>query len=126
MSQSIELYPRLVVKGADAALEFYAQAFEAEVTDRHADEHGRVVHAMVEFPGGKFAVKDADGTDPAPVLGEVPVIIALYVADADALAARMIEAGAEVIFPVSTHDYGDRGGRLRDPWGHLWMVAQRL
>jgi uncharacterized glyoxalase superfamily protein PhnB len=126
MSENIELYPRLVVKGADAALDFYARAFDGEVTDRHTDQHGRVVHAMVRAGGTKFAVKDADGTDPAPVRGEVPVIFAVYVEDADAMAARMIDAGAEVVSPVSTHDYGDRGGRLRDPYGHLWMVAQRL
>ena len=53
------------------------------------------------------------------------MIVALYVTDADAVAALMAEGGAEVLFPVDDHPYGERGGRLRDPFGHLWMIAQR-
>ncbi|MDN5751107.1 MAG: VOC family protein [Pseudonocardia sp.] len=120
-----DLYPRLVVSGADAALAFYTAAFDGRVTERFTDPDGRVVHAMVEVDGLRFAVKDADGYDPAPAPGQVPVIIALYVADPDAVAARMVDGGATVIFPVDDHPYGERGGRLADPFGHLWMVACR-
>jgi PhnB protein len=120
-----DLYPRLVVNGADAALAFYANAFGGEVTERFTDPDGRVVHAMVNLDGVRFAVKDADGHDPAPVTGGVPVIIALYVDDPDAVAARMVDHGATVIFAVDDQPYGERGGRLADPFGHLWMVACR-
>jgi PhnB protein len=120
-----QLYPRLVVEGADAALAFYAQAFGGEVTERFTDPDGKVVHAMIAAGPVRFAVKDADGYDPAPAAGGVPVIIALYVADPDALAARMVEGGATVVFPVSDQPYGERGGRLADPFGHLWMLAKR-
>ncbi len=126
MSENIELYPRLVVDGADAALDFYVRAFSGTVSERFTDLDGHVVHAMVEAGPVRFAVKDADKYDPAPSADSVPVIIALYVTDADAVAARMVDGGAEVIFPVADHDYGDRGGRFRDPFGHLWMIAQKL
>jgi PhnB protein len=119
-----ELYPRLVVAGADAALAFYVEAFGAEVLERHTDPDGRVVHAMVAAGPVRFAVKDADGYDPAPSAGAVPVIIALYVADADEVARRMVAGGASVLFEVADQPYGERGGRLADPFGHLWMVAQ--
>jgi PhnB protein len=119
------LYPRLVVDGADAALAFYTAAFGGRVTERFTDPDGGVVHAMVERGPVRFAVKDADGYDPAPTAGGVPVILALYVADPDAVAARMVECGATVLFPVGDQPYGDRGGRLADPFGHLWMVARR-
>ena len=36
-----------------------------------------------------------------------------------------LAAGATVVFPVADHDYGDRAGRLADPFGHQWMIAQR-
>jgi PhnB protein len=125
MSEIEQFYPRLVVEGADEALAFYATAFGGEVTERYADG-GRVLHAMVVAGPARFAVKDAGDGDPAPSSGGTPVIMALYVADPDAMAQRMLEGGARVIFPVTDHEYGDRGGRLADPWGHQWMVAKRL
>ena len=126
MSEIEEFYPRLVVEGADEALAFYAKAFGGEVTERYAADDGRVQHAMVVAGPARFAVKDAGDGDPAPAGGGMPVIMALYVSDPDAVAARMVDGGARVIFPVTDHDYGERAGRLADPWGHQWMVAQRL
>ena len=125
MNEIEELYPRLVVAGADAALAFYSAALGADVVERYTDPDGRVVHAMLAAGPVRFAVKDADRYDPAPREGGVPVILALYVRDADAVAARMVDGGASVVFPVADQPYGERGGRLRDPFGHLWMIAQR-
>ncbi|MBW0114067.1 VOC family protein [Pseudonocardia abyssalis] len=121
-----DLYPRLVVADADSALAFYSAALDGEVTERFTGPDGKVQHAMVAVDGVRFAVKDADDTDPAPRPGSVPVIIALYVDDPDAVADRMVAHGATVLFPVADHDYGERGGRLADPYGHLWMVARPL
>jgi uncharacterized glyoxalase superfamily protein PhnB len=125
VSEIQELYPRLVVDGADAALEFYGRALGGTVTERHAGPDGRVVHAMLRAGPVRFAVKDADEHDPAPGDGGVPVILALYVSDVDAVARRMVDAGADVVFAVRDQPYGERAGRLRDPYGHLWMLAQR-
>lgn len=125
MPEILDLYPRLVVDGADAALAFYTAAFGGEVSERSTGPDGRVVHAMVVAGTARFAVKDADGYDPAPTAGRVPVIIALYVGDPDAVAERMVAGGATVVFPVADHDYGERAGRLADPFGHLWMIARR-
>ncbi|MGD9531444.1 VOC family protein [Pseudonocardia sp.] len=125
MSDITELYPRLVVDGADAAIGFYRAAFGAELLERYTGPDGRVVHAMLAAGPARWAVKDADGYDPGPAGGGVPVILALYVADADAVAARMVDGGGTVVFPVADHPYGERGGRLADPFGHLWMIAQR-
>ena len=105
---------------------FYGKAFGAEVTERYADGR-RVQHALLVAGPARFAVKDAGDGDPAPAAGGgIPVIMALYVDDPDAVAARMLDGGARVIFPVTDHEYGERGGRLADPWGHQWMLAKRL
>jgi PhnB protein len=71
-------------------------------------------------------VKDAGDGDPAPTGDGVPVIMSLDVSDSDAVAERMLDAGATVIFPIADHGYGDYGGRLRDPFGHQWMISQRI
>ena len=125
MSEILGLHPRLVVEGADAALSFYSTALGGEVTERYT-VNGRVVHAMVTAGPVRFAVKDAGDGDPAPSGGGVPVIMSLDVSDADAVAERMLAAGATVIFPIADQDYGDRGGRLADPFGHQWMIAQHI
>jgi PhnB protein len=126
MSQITALYPRLVVEGADAALDFYARALGGTVTERYALPDGRVVHSIVEAGPIRFSVKDAGDGDPAPTGDGVPVIMSLDVSDADAVAERMLDAGATVIFPIADHGYGDYGGRLRDPFGHQWMISQRI
>jgi uncharacterized glyoxalase superfamily protein PhnB len=47
----------------------------------------------------------------------------IIVPDADAHHARAIAAGAEVVYPLKTEDYGGRGYSCRDPEGHLWSFG---
>jgi uncharacterized glyoxalase superfamily protein PhnB len=51
------------------------------------------------------------------------VIVQLYVEDVDGLATQAVAAGATVIYPIADQFYGDRAGRLADPFGHIWIVA---
>jgi PhnB protein len=115
-----QLYPRLAVDGADRAIAFYREAFDAELVERYAAPDGTVVHALLRAGAAVWAVKDADEYDPA-----TPTIQALYVSDADAVGAALEKAGATVRFPIADQPYGERGGRFTDPFGHQWMVAQR-
>jgi PhnB protein len=55
-----------------------------------------------------------------------PVTLHLYVSDVDALFARAVEAGAEVMVELADQFWGDRYGRLRDPFGHEWSLASRI
>jgi PhnB protein len=54
------------------------------------------------------------------------VVLTIRVDDAHALGAKMEQAGATVVHPIEDHFYGERQGRLRDPFGHVWVVTQRL
>jgi uncharacterized glyoxalase superfamily protein PhnB len=122
-----KLYPRLVVSDASRAIDFYVAAFGAKEVERYTDPSGKIVHAAILIGDATVAVKDEGDGDPAPsTLGGSPVIMALDVDDADAVADAMLRGGATVIYPVSDHDYGSRAGRLADPFGHLWMIAQPL
>jgi PhnB protein len=125
-SPIMSLYPRLAVRGADAAIAFYVQAFGAELVERYAAPDGTVVHAMLRAGPVRWAVKDADEYDPAPCEGGHSAILALDVTDAHAVAGRLEAAGATVRFPVAVQPYGERSGRLTDPFGHQWMVSQQL
>ncbi|MEJ3750178.1 VOC family protein [Actinomycetes bacterium KLBMP 9797] len=121
-----DLFPRLVVAGAAQAIDFYVAAFGAKEINRYTDNSGRIVHAELEIAGQTVAVKDeGDGDLAPPTIGGTPVIMALYVEDADAVGERMEKHGATVIFPIADQPYGERGGRLADPFGHQWMIAQK-
>lgn len=124
MSTIRSLSPRLVVQDAARAIDFYTAAFGAKELERHTDPNGKIVHAAIDIAGHIVAIKDEGDGDPAPPsLGGSPVILSLGVTDADATAEAMTRAGATVVYPIQTWDYG-RGGRLADPFGHLWMILQ--
>jgi PhnB protein len=121
------MYPRLVVANGAEAIDFYVAAFGAEQVTRHTDPAGKIVHAELRIGPATVVVKDEGDGDPAPTsLGGTPVIIALRTDDVDSLGAAMLAAGASVIYPIADHDYGDRGGRLADPFGHQWMIHQAM
>jgi PhnB protein len=53
------------------------------------------------------------------------VTIHLYVKDADAMVSQAYDAGAKILQPVKDEFYGDRAGKLEDPFGHVWLIATR-
>ena len=110
--------PRLVVSNGAAAVEFYARAFGAEeVYDRFTGPGGELIHTELRIGDSVVMItQDAEGGGS---------ILATYWPDVDAAWQRAIDAGAEVVFPLADQFYGERGGRLRDPYGHQWMLAQR-
>src|SRR6202035_2217195 len=63
---------------------------------------------------------------PESVGGVVTGIISTYLEDVTAAWERALEAGAEIVYPFADHFYGERGGRLRDPFGQQWMLSQRI
>jgi PhnB protein len=115
----------LVVRDASRAIEFYKAGFGATELTRLNDAGGRLIHARIKL--GDSAIDIAPEELPynrsPQSLGGSAVPIGLYVEDVDALAERAIAAGAKVVFPIADQFYGDRGGRLKDPFGHLWIVS---
>lgn len=118
--------PQLVVKGADAAIEFYRQAFGARLLVRRAHESGRVMHAELSIGDSLILVHDdfSDlGGPAAPLPGRSGVTIHLYVPDADAVFQRALDAGATGLVPVASQPWGDRYGILQDPYAHRWSIG---
>ena len=123
--------PRLVFDHAAAAIEFYRDAFGAEVPfEPHTDPDGKVVHAEVRIGDSAVHVTDegddGNGVAPTSVDGRVTAVMAITVPDVDQLWNRAVAAGCEVIYPLADQFYGDRGGRLRDPFGHQWMLSMHI
>lgn len=120
--------PSLVVSDAESAIAFYSRAFGAEELFRLTTPEGRVAHAEIRIGDSilMLAEENPDWDNRAPrSVGATTVRIHLYVDDVDAFAQRAIVAGAEQLIPVGDQFYGDRSGRLADPFGHEWIVASR-
>jgi PhnB protein len=120
------LRPKLLVGDADAAIDFYTRALGATVAMRMADDRGMVNHAELVLDSAGFAlaqsVEEWGWWDPDSVGGS-PVLLMAEVPDPDATADRMVQHGAELVIPVENRPYGKRQGRVKDPFGHLWVVS---
>ena len=120
--------PHLVVNGASDAIEFYQQAFGAEELTRMPDPRGKLIHAAIRIGDSRIWLADESperGSKGPQAVGGSPVVIHLYVADADATFERAVAAGAKVVMPLEDAFWGDRYGRLEDPFGHQWSIATR-
>jgi PhnB protein len=124
----IKLTPMLSLRGAAMASEWYREAFGAKEISRSTSPEGRIV-AILEVDGEEFGVVDEAtqvGNMSPETLGGTSVRIALHVSDPDAVAQHAMDLGAELIFPVEDQPYGMRQGRIRDPFGHHWLIGRPL
>jgi PhnB protein len=118
--------PYLCVNGAAAAIEFYKKAFGAKEVLRMADPSGKVGHAEIQIGDSRLMLADEYpemGFLSPKSIGGTPVMMHLYVEDVDATVPRAVAAGAKVTREVADQFYGDRGGKIEDPFGHSWYVA---
>ena len=121
--------PRMFVRGAADAIEFYQRAFGANELGRSADPSGKIVNAEIRVGDSNISLAEespASGSHSPQSLGGTTMLIILNVEDADAVWERATSAGAEVIFPLEDQVYGYRQGRLKDPFGHLWIISARI
>jgi PhnB protein len=121
--------PHLICAGAADAIEFYKKAFGAVELSRLPGPQGKVMHAIIRI--GDSAVMLVDEAPEWGMLGPKslkgsPVTIHLYVDDADTFVARAVKAGAKVTMPVDDMFWGDRYGKLEDPFGHHWSVGTHV
>ena len=119
------LTPNLTVDRGLEALDFYAQAFGAEVV-RKLVMDGKLMHSELRIGDSLFSVSDPfeDFGLAAPKAGEpLSSSILIYTEDVDALYDRAIAAGGAEINRPSDQFHGDRAGSLKDPFGHRWMLA---
>ena len=121
--------PYLIVNGAARALQFYKDAFGATERMRLEMPGGILGHAELQL--GDSVVMLADefpqmGARGPASFGGSPVSLHLYVTDVDAVVARAVALGAKITRPVQNQFYGDRSGKLEDPFGHTWWIATHI
>lgn len=118
----------LSVRGADKAIEFYKNAFGAQVLGVHHTPDGKVMHGMLKIGDSFLMLADefpGMGTPAPETLGGSPVVLNVYVEDVDALWNQAVAAGAQVVMPLADQFWGDRYGHIKDPFGHSWALGSR-
>lgn len=124
------LTPSMVVKDARKAIDFYTRAFGAEEVDVMTGPDGRVMHAEIRFADSILMLGEENPAWPqfksAETLGGSPISLHFYVADADKAVKRALDAGAKADMPVEDMFWGDRYGKVRDPFGYVWGLATRV
>jgi PhnB protein len=119
--------PYLIVKDAPKAIEFYKAAFGATELFRLVDLDGRLVHADIKIGDSPIMVVEEIAAwgnfSPHSPEGGTSCRVHLLVEDVDAVANRALAAGAKILIPIADQFYGQRGGRLEDPFGHVWAIA---
>lgn len=120
--------PMLVIRDAARAIEFYKTAFGATEIMRLTDPDGAIAHAELQIGDSiiMLAEENPEFNASPQRLGGSTVILNLYVEDADALMQQAVDAGAEIVFPIKDQFYGDRSGRIVDPFGHIWIISTRI
>jgi len=121
--------PYLIVSHAPAALDFYQDAFGAEVLSRVESDEGLVIHAEIKIGNSVIRLADenpAFGILSPTSIGGTATAIHLYMPKAEAVWENAVEAGATVLLPMTETYWGEMYGRLIDPFGHVWSVSRRL
>ena len=120
--------PYLVQRDAKRALEFYKKAFGAETRVTMPGPDGRIMHAEIRIGDSMMFLSDeipemSPETKSPQSAGCVTSTTFLYVPDVDAVFKRAVDAGARVVMPVADMFWGDRFGKVADPFGHHWGIA---
>ncbi len=116
--------PSLICRGAESAIEFYKSAFGAVERMRMPSPDGKIGHAEIQIGDSIVFVSDE-----MPQMGAVAptamggFYLFLYVDDVDTVFNRAIAAGARSTMPVQDMFWGDRHGKLTDPFGYQWGIA---
>ncbi len=112
------------------AIDWYRRVFDAtEARARLVSPDGHCMNAEIVIEGTRVMLADempSIGSTSPETLEGTSVVLDVHVADADATFAKAIEAGATEVFPLADQFYGDRAGRVRDPFGHHWIIATQV
>ncbi|MEV7091572.1 VOC family protein [Amycolatopsis sp. NPDC051045] len=113
--------PWIIGRDTDGLLDFLKRAFDAEELGRVVGEDGKIGHAEVRI--GDAVVMAFDSRDDWL---DTPAYLRLYVPDSEETQRRAVEAGATEVTRQTVLFFGDRVGRVRDPFGNLWWIQTRL
>ena len=118
------VYPSFRYRDAPAAIAWLTRAFGLTESCVVPGEAGTIAHAELSWGSGVIMLGSwSDGADGRIPGGNGVTWIYLAVDDPDEHHRRAVQAGAEVIRPLETTDYGSRGYTALDPEGNSWSFG---
>lgn len=123
------LTPNLVCKNAAGAIDFYIKVFGAKELSRHSGPHGEIMHAELQIGDTKIFVNDTMNATAlhTPGSGENnPMYLHVYLPDVDTVFNRAVMAGARPDMQLQDMFWGDRYGKITDPFGQQWGLATHI
>ena len=120
--------PALTCRDAAKAIDFYKKAFGAQEVMRMPSPDGKISHAELKIGDSMIFVSDEfPGMSAAPTPTNTPsCYFFLYVNDADSTYNQAVSAGAKASMPLEDMFWGDRFGKVTDPFGHQWGIATHV
>lgn len=120
--------PGLTCRNAAQAIELYKKAFGAIERSRMAGPDGKVVHAEIQIGNSMmFLADEFPGMSAAPAQGALPSqSLYLYVEDVDSTYEKAVAEGCQAAMPLADMFWGDRFGKVIDPFGHHWNLATHI
>ena len=110
--------PWVVTPDTGKLLDFVTKVFEGVELGRVPLADGSIGHAEIRVGDTIVLAFDRRADWPA-----MPSLLRVFVPDADAAIERAVAAGARVVTASATHAFGQRGGRVRDPFGNIWWIS---
>ena len=121
--------PYLYIEDAAQAIDFYTKVLDAQERMRMPGPDGKVMHAELMINGGLVMLGEANPSmdmKSPKALGGASGGLFVYVRDVDATVKAARAAGAKTVGEVESMFWGDRTGRIVDPWGHHWTIATHV
>jgi len=120
--------PSLTCKNAALAMDFYKSVFGATEVMRMPGPGGKIMHAEMRIGDSVIFLNDEfPGVAEAPASGAMgPIQLFLYTEDVDAVYNRAVSMGSKVTMALDNQFWGDRYGKVMDPFGHQWGLAQHV
>lgn len=120
----------LTLRNTREAIAFYKKAFGAkDIGDVMTTPDGLVVHAEIQIGDSRIMLADENPQAPTKspqTLGAATGAMQIYVEDVDTVFTQALAAGATVVFALANQFYGDRSGRVVDPFGHQWLISSHV
>lgn len=121
--------PYIAVDDAAKAIEFYRRAFGAKERVKMEGPPGKISHAELEIGDSVIMLSDPFPQSPLKTpkeIGGTTASMLLYVEDVDEAVQQAVDAGAKITMEIENQFWGDRFGRVEDPFGHNWQIATHV